>query len=144
MLITPWVESGREKLEVIEAILARIEGGESERSACIAEGMARATFRQSALREQMGVQYARALEGLATDQAHKIDELVEDMRNGTLDPAIGRIELDARKWLACKFLPKRYGEKVDHTTNGKDMPTPILFNANALPSDDSNKEDTRA
>jgi len=142
MKITPWKESGRDKLEIIEAILQRIEGGESENSSCIAEGMPRSTFRQMALREQLGDKYARALEGLATDQAHKIDELVEDMRNGTLDPAIGRIELDARKWLACKFLPKRYGEKVDHTTNGKDMPTPILFNANALPGDNSDKEDT--
>lgn len=112
-------QDGRTKLEIIEAILARIEGGESERQACIAEGMPRATFRQSALREQMGAQYARALEGLATDQAHKIDELIEDMKNGTLDPAIGRIELDARKWLACKFLPKQYGDKTDITSKNE-------------------------
>lgn len=116
--------ANRTKLEVIEAILARIESGESERSACEAEGMPRSTFRQTALREQMGDRYERALIGLATDQAHKIDELVDDMKSGKLDYQIGRIELDARKWLASKFLPKQYGDKVDVTSDNKALPTP--------------------
>lgn len=109
----------RTKLEVIDAILTRIEAGQSENAACRAEGMPRSTFRQTALREQLGDRYAKALEGLATDQAHKIDELIEDMRKGKLDWQIGRIELDARKWLASKFLPKRYGDKTDITSDGK-------------------------
>ena len=119
MLITPWKESGREKLEVIEAILARIEGGESENSSCIAEGMPRSTFRQIALREQLGDKYARALEGLATEQVHKIDELIDDMRAGTLDSQCARVELDARKWIACKLFPKQYGDRTDITSKNE-------------------------
>lgn len=132
----------RTKLEIVKAILARIEGGESETSACKSENMARSTFRQTALREQLGDEYARALIGLATDQAHKIDQLIDDMREGRLDWQIGRIELDARKWLASKFLPKQYGDKIDHTSNGKDLPAPILGFLNNVPSNDGNKEDT--
>lgn len=113
-------------LKKIEAIIARIESGESERGACDAEGMPRSTFRQTALREKMGDRYAKALEGLATDQAHKIDELIDDMKAGKLDPQIGKIELDARKWLASKFLPKRYGEKVDVTSDGKEIQAAVI------------------
>ena len=29
-----------------------------------------------------------------------------------------RVELDARKWFASKFLPKRYGDKLDLDHSG--------------------------
>lgn len=32
-----------------------------------------------------------------------------------------RLQVDARKWAVSKMNPKKYGEKVDHTTNGKDI-----------------------
>lgn len=37
-----------------------------------------------------------------------------------------RLQIDTRKWLMAKMKPKKYGDKIDHTTNGKDLPTPIL------------------
>lgn len=40
-----------------------------------------------------------------------------------------RLQVDTRKWLASKILPKKYGDKVDVTTNGKDLiPPPINLN----------------
>jgi hypothetical protein len=35
-----------------------------------------------------------------------------------LDAAATRLRLDARKWVISKILPKKYGEKLDHTNNG--------------------------
>ena len=101
----------------VERVLARIEGGESENSACKAEGINRATFRSAALKHQAADSYARALEALAMDQIEKLETTIQDMRDGSLDPQIGRIEVEARKWFASKFLPKRFGEKVtqEHT-----------------------------
>jgi hypothetical protein len=37
-----------------------------------------------------------------------------------------KLRIDARMWLMSKHKPKKYGAKVDMTTNGKDLPTPIL------------------
>jgi hypothetical protein len=55
---------------------------------------------------------------LALDQVEKLEATIQDMRDGTLDPAIGRIEVDARKWFASKFLPKRFGDKVEVEHSG--------------------------
>jgi hypothetical protein len=40
------------------------------------------------------------------------------MRNGVIDAAQARVELDARKWFASKFLPKRYGDKAEVEHSG--------------------------
>jgi len=100
--------------EKVAAVIARIEAGESENSACKAEDISRSTFRTTALRHQAGDSYARALHGLALDQVEKLEQTIQDMRDGSLDPAIGRIEVDARKWFASKFLPKQFGDKIAH------------------------------
>lgn len=33
-----------------------------------------------------------------------------------------KLRVDARKWMLGKMAPKKYGDKVDVTTNGKDLP----------------------
>lgn len=112
--------SEEDRAAQVGRILSRIEGGESERSACEAEGMNRATFRSAALRHQAADHYARALEALAMDQIEKLETTIQDMRDGNLDPQIGRIEVEARKWFASKFLPKRFGEKITAEHTGAD------------------------
>ena len=52
-----------------------------------------------------------------------------------------RLRVDSRKWYLSKVLPKKYGDKLDLTTAGKELPTPIL--ANALHPDHRDKEDNR-
>lgn len=104
--------------EKVPLVLALIESGNSERSACEEVGISRSTFRTTALRTTAGDHYARALEGLALDQIEKLEATIQDMRDGSLDPAIGRIEVDARKWFASKFLPKRFGDKLDVEHSG--------------------------
>jgi hypothetical protein len=108
-----------DRAEQVKAVIALIEDGMSERSACTEVGISRATFRTTALKAGAGDQYARALEALAQDQVEKAELVIEDMRNGTIDAAQARVELDVRKWFASKFLPKRYGDKaeVEHSGN---------------------------
>lgn len=108
-----------DRTEQVRAVLALIEDGMSERSACAEVGISRATFRTTALKTTAGDQYARALEALAQDQVEKAEQVIEDMRNGVIDAQQARVELDARKWFASKFLPKRYGDKaeVEHSGN---------------------------
>lgn len=100
-----------ERAKQVEDVIALIEAGSSENAACKEVGINRATFRAAALRAGAGDSYARALEGLAQDQVEKLEEAIEAMRDGQIDAAVARVEIDARKWFASKFLPKRYGER---------------------------------
>lgn len=102
----------------VMAILARIESGESERSACEAVGMNRMTFRSRALKLGAASQYADSLAALANAQAEKLEQAIEDMRSGVIDAQMARVEIDARKWFASKFLPKRYGDRVTNELTG--------------------------
>lgn len=53
-----------------------------------------------------------------------------------------RLRVDVRKWLMSKMKPKKYGEKLDLTTAGEKLPTPIL--GSYVPSNNSNEEDRSA
>jgi hypothetical protein len=54
--------------------------------------------------------YARAKE----DQAdHLASQILEIADNDELDANDKRVRVDARKWLASKFKPKNYGDRVD-------------------------------
>lgn len=37
-----------------------------------------------------------------------------------------KLRVDTRKWYVSKVLPKKYGDKLDVTTDGKPLPIPIL------------------
>ncbi len=55
-----------------------------------------------------------------------------------------RLRVDTRKWIMSKMKPKKYGDKLDMTTNGKDLPTPLLQvikTDNAVLNNNSNQED---
>lgn len=83
-------------------------------------------------------QYARAREAQATMMAEEIIEISDDGTNDYMTIEKGdksynvedrevtnrsKLRVDARKWLASKLLPKKYGEKldIDHTTAGKEL-----------------------
>jgi hypothetical protein len=108
-----------DRAEQVRRVLELVEDGMAEAAACREVGINRATFRAAALKVTAGDSYARALEALAQDQVEKAEQVIEDMRSGVIDAQQARVELDARKWFASKFLPKRYGDKaeVEHSGN---------------------------
>lgn len=102
--------------EIIERVLALIENGHSERSACEQMGIARGTFRSAALRYGVADQYARATEALARDQVEKLETTIDELRRGEISADVAKIEIDARKWIASKLFKPTWGDKValDH------------------------------
>lgn len=70
-------------------------------------------------------QYARARESQADKMAEDILQIADDGANDTYKDKDGkvctdqdviarsRLRVDARKWLASKMAPKKYGEKLD-------------------------------
>jgi len=118
----------------VREVIAKIESGMSENAACLEVGINRATFRAAALREGAGDSYARALESLAQDQIEKLEVVIQEMRDRAITPEMARIEIEARKWFASKFLPKRYGDKIQHASDPDNpMPAPTFIFQPAAP-----------
>jgi hypothetical protein len=65
---------------------------------------------------EFSAQYARAREDQAEAHADRIIEIADDE---TIDANHKRIMVDARKWVASKLKPKRYGDKLDLEHKGE-------------------------
>ena len=123
------------KQATADLICQRLAEGESLRSICRDEGMpSEATVRAWALDDVQGfsAQYARA-------RSIGYDRLAEEMLAIADTPVLGvktktnekgetetvegdmiehrRLQVDSRKWMLSKMLPKKYGDKVamEHT-----------------------------
>ena len=53
--------------------------------------------------------------------ASKIEEILEDVESGKIEPSVARVSIDARKLLASKMYPKFFSDKLhlqhDKTVN---------------------------
>lgn len=107
------VVTPEERAEQVDKVIELIESGMSENAACKEVGINRATFRNAALRNEADSKYARALFGLAQDQVEKIEVTIDELRSKKIDPQTARVILDNRRWFASKFLPRRYGERLE-------------------------------
>jgi hypothetical protein len=116
-----------------DAICERLADGESLRAICSGEDMPnRATvFRWLASNAEYRDQYARARESQADAIFDEILHIADTTQIGqkTVSKATGleiteadmiehrRLQVDARKWIAGKLAPKKYGDKIqaEHT-----------------------------
>lgn len=86
-------------------------------------------------------QYAHAREAQADFMAEEIIEIADDGSNDYMTIVKGdkeynvedkevtnrsRLRVDSRKWIASKLKPKKYGDRVDLTTNGKSINGPMM------------------
>lgn len=123
--------------ETALSICERIADGESLRSICLADEMpSKATvFRWLTLHAVFRDQYAHAREAQADSLADEMLDIADDGSNDWMErsekkgggweengEAIGRsrLRLDARKWIASKLKPKKYGEKLTSELSGLD------------------------
>lgn len=116
--------------ETADLICDKLAEGKSLRSICLAEDMPSksAVFRWLAANEAFRDQYARAREAQADALFDDILDIADDGSNDfiTKENADGseyeavnaehiqrsRLRVDARKWMAGKLQPKKYGEKL--------------------------------
>jgi hypothetical protein len=61
-------------------------------------------------------QYARAKEESADHLAEEIMEIADEAMNALTSEQVqaARLRVDARKWIASKLKPKKYGERIEH------------------------------
>ena len=120
--------------DVASTICTRLAGGESLRSICDDAAMpARSTVTGwlfDGEHEDFMDQYARAREVQAEVWADEIVSIADDSSSDVTTDKDGkeivnhehiqrsRLRVDTRKWVASKLLPKRYGDKLQHTGEG--------------------------
>ncbi|WP_300379615.1 hypothetical protein [Henriciella sp.] len=109
---------------VFERILGRIASGESIASICKDKDMpAQSTFYVWLdQKENLAERYARARETQADaifDEIISIADDGQDDEDNAENVQRSRLRVDARKWVAAKLAPKKYGDRValDHTVS---------------------------
>lgn len=121
-----------------DALCAELALGRSLRSVCKDEGMPSIAVVMGWLRvsEPFQAQYARAKEEAADALADEIVEIADDGSNDWMEKLdkdsqpVGwllngehvqrsKLRVDARKWIAAKLKPKKYGDRTQHEHTGK-------------------------
>lgn len=120
-------------VDVAAQICSRIADGESLRSICRDPAMPASStvFVWLQVHPSFTEQYTRAREAQADALADDILEIADDARNDWMERRKGdgeavtgweyngehvnrsRLRVDARKWIASKLKPKKYGEHLD-------------------------------
>jgi hypothetical protein len=112
--------------EIADFICERIADGESLRNICLGDEMPcrSSVFKWLNENKSFSDQYARAREAQADHMADEILAIADETDRDTIDTEGGerannewiarsRLRVDARKWLASKMAPKKYGDKLD-------------------------------
>ncbi len=82
--------------------------------------------------DELQTLYTRSIQDKAEMLIFEINQTMQDVRTGTLDASQGRLIIDTYKWMASKFYPKMFGDKVDVTSGDKPIqvaPPQIVFQA---------------
>ena len=115
-----------------DEICDRLVEGESLRRITLDKHMPNAStvFKWLNENEAFAKQYAHAREAQADTLADEIIDIADDGSNDYMGEdetyngdAVQRSKLrvDARKWVAAKLKPKKYGDKLDLTSGGEKM-----------------------
>jgi hypothetical protein len=101
---------------IMASICQQIADGRSLRWCCEQENMPDKWTVLKWLDEdaELSAQYARAREQQADHFAEELIEIVDTEP----DAARARVRMDARKWIASKLQPKRYGDRVAQEITG--------------------------
>lgn len=138
----------RKSEEELNEICNRIANGESLASICRDEGAPTYSTVMEWLKEdkKFSDRYTLARETQAERMAEEILEIADDGRNDTQVDEKGhqsvdydhiqrsKLRVDARKWVAARLLPKKYGDRPLETNITTNVQNIVLF------SEDKRKE----
>lgn len=105
--------------ETADAICERLADGESLRSICRDDEMPATSTVCKWLGQfpEFAEQYARAREAQADSLFDDVLEIADNATPEEIHQA--RLRIDARKWMAGKLRPKKYGEKLELNGSGE-------------------------
>lgn len=132
--------------ETAAIICARLSNGESLRRILKTPGMPDTVtvYRWIGANPEFRKQYEIAREDQADSLADEITDIADDSSADTLTDEMGRercdkewvarskLRVDARKWVASKLKPKKYGERLE--IDGIKVPEPIILSIDGSPA----------
>lgn len=100
--------------ELAQIICDKLANGASLRAICREDGFPSIDSVNRWLRanQDFREQYARAREDQADGYFDEIIEIADKVADGVLLSDAARVQIDARKWVAGKLRPKKYGDKT--------------------------------
>lgn len=129
--------------DMADLLCQELSMGKSLRTVCFGEDRPAIStfFRWMRDYPQFRKQYEVAKQEASDAMAEEIMDIADDGTNdyltkerpdGTTFEVVNsehvqrsRLRIDTRKWLMAKMKPKKYGDKLDLTSDGKVLPTPI-------------------
>tara|TARA_R110000868_G_scaffold1103_2_gene8457 strand:+ start:8760 stop:9209 length:450 start_codon:yes stop_codon:yes gene_type:complete len=148
-----WKNSTKFSQEIFDEICVRIAEGESLRKICKDKNMPNITtvWHWVNNNEALDKQYARAREEQAETLVDEIIDISDEKKDDTyLDEdgkeiinqeviARSRLRVDARKWVASKLKPKRFGDYTKIQAEVKDTSATSSWLDEVLSEIDNNK-----
>lgn len=133
--------SDKEKEDRFEQVMVRLERGEALRTVLRSENapMSQTVFYEMLDDPNKNVRYAHACKVRALELFEDIIEIADCEDNdeyidGEGMPRVNhdaihrdRLRIDARKWVLSKLEPKKYGDKIDLTSDGKKLDSVTVF-----------------
>ena len=142
-----------QKEAILHSIFVKISNGSSARQAIIESEVNNSTFFEW-LQKDTSKQYAESYVRACEIRAEKLtDEILQIADEANADiigvdektgkPIVNgeainrsRLKVDARKWLAGKLAPKKYGDKIDVTSKGESIQAPSVVNVKIVEPED--------
>lgn len=116
--------------ELGDSICAEVMAGKPLVRILEADGMPEAAtvYRWFRIHKEFCDNYARAKEDQADYFSEDIVQIADMSTTETVQ--VDKLRVDTRKWVASKFKPKKYGERItqEHTGNAFDALAEALFN----------------
>ncbi|HEY1243786.1 MAG TPA: hypothetical protein VGF29_03050 [Hyphomicrobiaceae bacterium] len=106
--------------ELGQAICERIAAREPLYAICADPSMPteRTLSKWRLAHEAFAEAYALAREARADARADRIDQYIDDLKTGRLDPHSAKVMIDAERWQAGKEMPGKYSDRVEVTGAG--------------------------
>ncbi len=138
--------------EIFTRICEQIKTGRSLRSVLKDNDMpaSETFFKWVDSNESKTKQYARACEERADAMFEEMLDISDDGTNDFQKVDLGdgvevekfnhehvqrsKLRVDTRKWMLSKMMPKKYGDKIDITSEGEKISSPVI---NVLPLNDN-------
>ena len=119
--------------EIAQTICRRLAEGESLRSICRDDAMPSwcAVRRWLQTNESFQAQYARARDEQADTHADEIIDIA-DQATDRDSAAAAKVRVDARKWVAAKLKPRKYGDRQIVEVGSVDDAATIVERVRAL------------
>ena len=84
--------------------------------------------------EELRNLYVNSMQDKSESVIEEIDHVYDLLKSGAIEPSAANVLIQTNKWLAAKFYPKMFGDKVDLTTGGEKLPTNTTNLAITLPN----------